>query len=206
MQEAGDEARPDRSPAGCIDVQIRDLVDEINAKPDYITTSSCAGRCVVYLEGGGSKGGKGGGRWLYTTHEAHTLQLDEQDICKTLGLSNGPAKFPQDPETARYVHFKFEPMILHMRAATVAAAQKVLTAALQAGFRESGAQVPGGRFPLVAVRSSGLALDCLVGFIEGDVVKLMVEPNYLQTLMGVASKRFEQNTLRIERFRQALAS
>jgi tRNA wybutosine-synthesizing protein 3 len=41
----------DLSPKGSIDVDIRDLIDEINQLEGCVTTSSCSGRVSVFLEG-----------------------------------------------------------------------------------------------------------------------------------------------------------
>lgn len=41
----------DLSPKGTVDAGIRDLIDEINAVDGLVTTSSCAGRVSVFLEG-----------------------------------------------------------------------------------------------------------------------------------------------------------
>lgn len=41
----------DNSPKGTVDSQIRDLIDEINAHDGLVTTSSCAGRAAVFVEG-----------------------------------------------------------------------------------------------------------------------------------------------------------
>lgn len=41
----------DLSPKGSVDVGIRELIDEINTLEGCVTTSSCAGRISVFLEG-----------------------------------------------------------------------------------------------------------------------------------------------------------
>lgn len=41
----------DASPKGSIDAGIRDLIDEINGMDGFVTTSSCAGRVSVFVEG-----------------------------------------------------------------------------------------------------------------------------------------------------------
>ncbi|KAK5319724.1 hypothetical protein LTR70_004908 [Exophiala xenobiotica] len=41
----------DKSPKGSIDSEIIELIDEINAFEAYVTTSSCAGRAAVFVEG-----------------------------------------------------------------------------------------------------------------------------------------------------------
>jgi len=60
---------------------------------------------------------------------------------------------------------------------------------------------------MVAVRSSGLAFDCIIGHAslceEGKAVP-MVSENYLRTLVAVANQRFEVNKERTKRFREAL--
>ncbi len=60
---------------------------------------------------------------------------------------------------------------------------------------------------MVAVRSSGLAIDSVIGFSSSatgnEEVRPMVTESYLRTLLQVANERFEINTQRTERFRQA---
>ena len=38
----------DKSPKGFLDEPIADLVDFINGHPEYVTTSSCSGRIVLF--------------------------------------------------------------------------------------------------------------------------------------------------------------
>jgi tRNA wybutosine-synthesizing protein 3 len=100
---------------------------------------------------------------------------------------------------------------LHILTASLAHAQEVLTAALQAGFRESGAlnlvaDGPDGPTPIVAVRSTGLALDSVIGQLQnGDAVSI-VSRRYLNGLIAVANERFGENSARIARFRNLLLS
>lgn len=53
-----DEEYTDLSPKGTVDAGIRDLIDEINGLDGLVTTSSCAGRVSVFLEG--RRAGRGG--------------------------------------------------------------------------------------------------------------------------------------------------
>ncbi|KIX10242.1 uncharacterized protein Z518_01323 [Rhinocladiella mackenziei CBS 650.93] len=46
-----EESYADHSPKGIVDAQIRNLLDEINAYDGLVTTSSCAGRVAVFVEG-----------------------------------------------------------------------------------------------------------------------------------------------------------
>ena len=92
----------DLSPKGSVDEGIRDLISSVNALDGIATTSSCAGRISVFLEGKKSlvdkhaeaeetrktakavPGGKGlGGRWLYVSHDPVL-----PDVLPDLQLSN----------------------------------------------------------------------------------------------------------------------
>jgi tRNA wybutosine-synthesizing protein 3 len=87
-----DDDYTDASPKGAIDEGIRPLIDVINKLDGFVTTSSCAGRVAVFLEGRkgttppvderstpaatapastiASAGGKGGGgKWLFVSHD-----------------------------------------------------------------------------------------------------------------------------------------
>ncbi|KAF7182660.1 hypothetical protein CNMCM7691_002321 [Aspergillus felis] len=79
---APDTEYTDLSPKGSVDEGIRDLIQDINALPGLVTTSSCAGRISVFLEGRKKQndqqqeqrqfapsGGKGAGKWLYVSHD-----------------------------------------------------------------------------------------------------------------------------------------
>jgi tRNA wybutosine-synthesizing protein 3 len=93
----------------------------------------------------------------------------------------------------------------------------VLTAALRAGFRESGAinitsNSDGETTPIVAVRSTGLAFDSIVGYLHNStdhapetppIFSSVGEP-YLQSLVEIGNMRFQDNARRIERFSAAL--
>ena len=100
-------------------------------------------------------------------------------------------------------------------------AQPILAAAINAGFRESGIQSlknleDPNAFPMVAIRSAGLAFDSLVGVIpsltldehEGEDVEehatKIVTEAYLELLVSVANERFKINAERMQRFEQEL--
>lgn len=112
----------------------------------------------------------------------------------------------------------------------------MIQAGIEAGFRETGAVSLVGRqaaegggdgddddddkaMPMVAVRSSGLALESLVGVLcpssspeldeageEVGGVYRIVSDVYLQMLAELANERFVENRKRTERFRAALVA
>lgn len=129
----------DASPKGSVDIAIVELIDEINKLDGFVTTSSCAGRISVFVEGkkktedrqvdedpandvegrgqssqdketvAGTGGKGGGGKWLYISHDPFTFQAG-QDLAAALGMTR-----TGDRESAweghRLVRFKFEPMV-----------------------------------------------------------------------------------------------
>lgn len=111
----------DLSPKGSVDEGIRELIDEINVLDGLVTTSSCAGRVSVFLEGRktlepgqddgqiATPGGKGGGgAWLFVSHDPveDSRWIDELDMVDE-------DEDGQSAQTAgrRLIHFKFEPMV-----------------------------------------------------------------------------------------------
>ncbi|KAI8193457.1 tRNA wybutosine-synthesizing protein 3 [Colletotrichum sp. SAR 10_65] len=236
----------DASPKGSVDVGIRELIGELNALDGFVTTSSCAGResgdaktgptegegedpagtALATIAGPGGKGG--GGTWLYVSHDPVPGQHDEDDrLLRLLGLVDdaegrkvgaGEAGSTQSGRRRRrLIHFKFEPMILHVLTASPSHAQLLLKCALAAGFRESGAlnllpaapstddQQPSVT-PIVGVRTMGLGLESLVGYVDdsNDTRHCTVSADYLRTLVDIANERFVENAARIARFRTAL--
>lgn len=96
--------------------------------------------------------------------------------------------------------------ILHVLTASLRQAQIVLSAALQAGFRESGAlnltsSSSELATPMVGVRSMGLALESVVGYEYEGVETCMVPEWQLKNLVKISNQRFVENTKRIERFK-----
>ncbi|KAK6839600.1 hypothetical protein PG987_005466 [Apiospora arundinis] len=183
------------------------------------------------LAAAGGKGG--GGNWLFVSHDPVDItgrNGEQKDLKEILGLKNvheegenkeSPSKGGSSSSMAssRLVHFKFEPMILHVLTASPAHAQLLLRCGLQAGFRESGAinltaTTGGGGVettptPMVAIRCMGLTFESLVGVKKegsggGEKVECTVPPAYLRTLVDVGNERFAENTRRIQRFRSAV--
>ena len=134
-----DDQYTDASPKGSLDEGIRDLVNEINGFDKLVTTSSCAGRFVLYLEGQkkrqgtatptlsapeisdeldedvrASAGGKGGGQWLFVSHEAVDNPIEglhsfiSADSGFSIGETMDSAAYPQGQPL---LHCKFEPMV-----------------------------------------------------------------------------------------------
>ncbi|CAN8100637.1 unnamed protein product [Discula destructiva] len=296
-----DDEYTDLSPKGTVDAGIRALIGELNSVEGFVTTSSCAGRVSVFLEGrratgqgavvvpgsdgtggelpghyvadlgvdceeeeeekeeekeeeeeeeedGGGEdrmaqgqgevdgsgignerntvagfGGKGGGgRWLFVSHEpleTHgKLDSEPNIVAALLGMEEpifngveGCGAGEMSGVDTRLIHFKFEPMILHVLTASPHHAQLILRCGLQAGFRESGAinvlppsSSTSAATPIVAIRSMGLGLESLIGTETNGIKHCTVSGDYLRALISIANERFVENARRIARFQSLL--
>ena len=129
----------DLSPKGSVDEAIRPLIERINALEGVVTTSSCAGRVSVFLEGsrhanpkenkddaenahGGLKeqaavpGGKGmGGRWLFVSHSPLHFPTGGDSLANRLGLCHQHELYDYQNaiefSQVRLARFQFEPMV-----------------------------------------------------------------------------------------------
>lgn len=157
----------DKSPKGTIDTEIIDLIEEINAFEKYVTTSSCAGRVAVFVEGhkaclpsseehntddgvtvaGAGPGGKGyGNKWLFVSHESVPISTSNEDsnaddasLHTLFGLEDRNSPEQKLPgKGGRLIKLSFSPLILHILCSDLRAAKPLLAAAINAGFRESG--------------------------------------------------------------------
>ncbi|KAG9512081.1 hypothetical protein KCU71_g12761, partial [Aureobasidium melanogenum] len=211
-----------------IDVGIRKLVDEINEIETLVTTGSCAGRIVVYLEGRSLTGPRSnlddhtrisgasiaaddnGGQALFVAHDPLPLS-GKIPVAPMLGLSDHTnLAVPPSIEGVRWVRCKFEPMCLRILCSSLESAQKLDTAALQSGFRESGiSNISTDNLrtstAMVAIRNTDLSFDSVIGY-EADDGKLipMVNEAYMRILVELCNQKFQVNKERTEAFREAL--
>jgi len=101
----------DASPKGSIDKPIQGLIKEINSIPNLVTTSSCSGRIAVYLEGERCNlGGKGGGKWLFVSHEPLDVTKQNFSLYSLFNMKSSQTQ-GASVSAARFIHFKFEAMV-----------------------------------------------------------------------------------------------
>lgn len=121
----------DASPKGSVDEGIRELISELNVVDGIVTTSSCAGRVSVFVEGKkiatdpesdgqiAGIGGKGaGGKWLFVSHDP--IPAANEDWINALDLVDSHAQDSLGDSSVdkRLIHFKFEPMVRCLRPCT----------------------------------------------------------------------------------------
>lgn len=88
------------------------------------------------------------------------------------------------------VLFKVEPLVLHILARDVVAAQNLLSVAFTCGFRESG--LAAGRKTMVAIRTTANSIELPI--VSNG--KLLVGEEYLRFLVTYANEKFDANAVR----------
>jgi tRNA wybutosine-synthesizing protein 3 len=181
----------DKSPEGTLDAPIIPLLNTLNHHPSYFTTSSCSGRVSILAQPKHSttinKKARGGA-WLFVSH-------DPADPDSVLSLLF-PTEATQQPESELVL--RFEPLIIAVECKDLSSAQSLVSIAISSGFRESGITSAGKRV-IVAIRCS-IRLEVPLGTTD----TVMVSPEFVRYLVGVANEKMEANRKRTEGFFRAL--
>ncbi|KAG7370837.1 methyltransferase TYW3 family protein [Nitzschia inconspicua] len=217
--------RRDKSPKGSVDAPIQHLVDLINHHSHYCTLSSCSGRLSLFDPNGSnvervemgdgdpslstSIGGKGRGGWVLVSHKS----LSPHALVDALFQENGTNVQSLHRTSLQPWTFKFEPMLLHVAAASLQHGQQMLRLALDSGFRESGLVVTNTRVT-VAIRSHSLALAVPLcpsslsePFTAGtQISSLQAPPAFLRALVQEGNQRLSSNWNLMERLYSAIES
>ncbi|OAV92521.1 hypothetical protein PTTG_12060 [Puccinia triticina 1-1 BBBD Race 1] len=234
----------DKSTKGTIDEPIRPFLDLINAQPDWISTSTCSGRLASYLPGVSAEAtssdrsdpsqpssqpvrsavnGKGGGAWLFVSHS--TLETDQLadpigtlfgDIYRVESSPN-PDSWACDSSSV-VVHFVYQPPVFHLLARSVAVAVPILTAAIGAGYRNSGITVGHRGRVILAIRASTGGLDVPIAIKKPaphptdqapevkSTLQLLVSVDYLSKLLLEGHRLMKQNEAKLRRLLEALTT
>jgi tRNA wybutosine-synthesizing protein 3 len=116
----------DKSPKGSIDSALLPLLEIVNSHRDHFSTSCCSGRIAVYLPGlpqqqqdnyddydddgkTVSTSGKGGGRWLFVSHES--IPLDKDPVHLLFDSQDVPPISSLDAAKEPFARLKFEPLV-----------------------------------------------------------------------------------------------
>jgi tRNA wybutosine-synthesizing protein 3 len=107
---------PDLSPKGKPDDEIVGLLELINACEDYVSTSSCSGRVVVFLDADKVEEGEDtSGRWLMTRHTQFEGSMENSTIEELFAMLFGHLNIGSDWESngqsPRLITLKFEPLV-----------------------------------------------------------------------------------------------
>ncbi|CAM8906693.1 unnamed protein product [Rhodiola kirilowii] len=181
----------DKSPKGSLDTPIIPLLNAINLHPNYYTTSSCSGRVSILSTPTSSTVQKKarGGSWIYITHDF----ADKDAVLDVLFRIEDDASTQQCD-----VVFRFEPLIIAVECRDVASAQKLVSVAVAAGFRESGISNVQKRV-MVGIRCS-IRMEVPLG----EKGRILASREYVGFLVEVANQKMETNRKRTDGFFQAL--
>jgi tRNA wybutosine-synthesizing protein 3 len=177
--------KPDKSFKGTVDVDAISIINELNSKNDYFTTSSCSGRISLFYES--STGKKQDAGWLFVQHGLVTKK-ELVDALKEL------------PDETLW--FKMETPIFHIACRTDAAAETLLGICRNLGFKRSGIIATGN--------SAGKRIMIEIIFndkIEVPVAmnkKLFVDENFIEFMLQKANDKFLKNNELLKKFEKEL--
>jgi tRNA wybutosine-synthesizing protein 3 len=181
--------RKDKSQKQGIDKEILSIVNLINSKEDYFTTSSCSGRIVVIAVGEGNR--KEGSKWIYSNHQP----LAFLDVWQSIDPTNN--SFEErffDGE----VWFKQEPMILHVCCRDIQSANSLWRIAREVGYKRGGITAGKDWYNLEMIGSE---------FIETLIAKdkkLLVDKEYVDIIVKVGNERMNNSRKRMDNFLKIL--
>lgn len=167
--------KKDKSKKCHIDKDIIKIVNEINSKRDYYTTSSCSGR-IVLLEKLSKK--KNESRWLFVKHN----KIKSNEILKIL-----------KNKIKNEIWFKQEPLILHVRCRNSDDAIKLLNISRKI-FKRAGIISLSIRKIVVEIIGNE-RIDTIVA--DKDFVG---DEKYLKQLIKYANSNFMENKRKSEGF------
>lgn len=172
--------KKDKSKKGDIDKGIKKLVNLINSKKNYYTTSSCSGRVVLIKK----PDKKQDSEWLLVKHD----KVSFNEIKKALkNISK------------EQLWFRVEPLIMHICCKTLEDAKKLLVIARKI-FKRAG---------IISLNKKIIIEIIGTGFIYtiiADKGKMLVSENYIKVLIKEANKKLMKNKRDIDRFYNKLFS
>ena len=167
--------RLDHSKKGSFDDDILDLVNLINSKKNYYTTSSCSGRIMLIVPG--KKKNKT--LWLFTTHKRTTVGELKKYV------KNLPKKT---------VWLRQEPFIMHICCRTMKNAEVMLDVAQELGLKHSGIMATRQRLIVEMIANSKMDVPL------GQQGKLMCSHSFLRFALDKANDRLSENKAAIKKF------
>ena len=173
----------DKSKKGSVDEDIRPLLEAINSRPQYYTTSSCAGRIVLLVNP--ESGKKHEAIWLITSHK----EVVFSDVKKALEKSS---------DFSQTIFFKQEASILHVCCDSIESAQKLINTAKDSGFKRSGIMSTSKRIIVESMNTEKLEAPVA----ENKVI--LIEDEYLKMLIKIANQRLKITRDKIEKFKEKI--
>jgi tRNA wybutosine-synthesizing protein 3 len=163
----------DKSRKGSVDAQVQKLFKFINSKEEYYTTSSCAGR-IILME---TAKKKDDAKFIFAAHRKVTVR----EIMAALRK-----------KTKMVVRLQQQNVIVHVACRDIGSAAKVLSAARNAGFMQSG--IISLKKIVVEIKNpEGISMIAKKGS------QLLLDEKYLKVACAEMNERLLDNYKRINR-------
>ncbi|MFH1053717.1 MAG: tRNA wybutosine-synthesizing 3 family protein [Candidatus Woesearchaeota archaeon] len=172
--------KKDKSCKKSFDKRILPLLDIINRKENYYTTSSCSGR-IILIEKPGRK--KQECRWILASHDKVSFKQLKDSL---KGLSKKP------------VWFQFESFIIHVCCRDLDSANTLLRLIKELGFKRSGIISMHNRIIIEVIGTE------MMQTIVADKGKVLVDDAYLKEILDQANKKLILNQENIKKLEKKL--
>ncbi|AEC52418.1 hypothetical protein PNA2_1503 [Pyrococcus sp. NA2] len=164
---------------GEVDEDVIPLLEKINSKPNYFTTSSCSGRISVMEMP--NFGDKVNAKWLGKWHREVSLE----EVLKAI-----------EKHKEGQLWLLVRSPILHVGARTLEDAVRLVNLAVSSGFKYSNIKSISDRKLIVEIRSTE-RLDVFLG----ENGKVLVSQEYIKKVVEIANsqlRRFKEKLKRLE--------
>lgn len=198
--------KKDKSKKGYVDKDVKEIIDLLNSKKDYYTTSSCAGR-IVLLEMKSKI--KDECDWIFTKHDKVKFEEIENALNEYNNNNKNkknrelPLKVSKKEETSfgsnakNPIWFKQQPLILHVACRNLDAANKLLNISRKI-FRRAGIIGITNRKVMVEI----IGDERLETIIAGK--NFVADESYIKNLVKYANENFDDNGKKTERFLKSI--
>ena len=172
----------DKSNIGKVDEPIRELVDKINQKPNYYTTSSCAGRIVLIKIPDSGK--KLGSEFVFRTHN----KVKVSNVKKAL----------QGYADKKAIWFRMQSPILYVACKTIQDADRFLRLCRPLGFKRSGLFELSNKYVMEVLATE--SMDAIVAKNK----EILVSDVYLKVLVDEANRKLKTVRIKINKLNSEL--
>jgi len=173
--------KPDKSKKNSVDEAIWPLLNVLNAKKDYFSTSSCAGRINLFVEP--SSGKKWDAQWQFVTHDLSSYEEIKPYL----------EKLPEEKTWLRV-----EGSILHIQCANMEAANKLLIVMHESGWKHSGILTISKR--IIVEGSTPDRMDVPIAVNK----ELLVSEDYIEFLIEECNKKLSRSRELIDRLKEKI--
>jgi tRNA wybutosine-synthesizing protein 3 len=173
--------KPDKSRKGGVDEMAVPVINALNEKKDFYTTSSCSGRISLFYES--KSGKKHDSGWLFVKHNVVSLR---------------ELREPLESLPDESVWFRCEAPIFHVACRDLVAADKLLDICRALGFKRSGI-IGNSRRKLVEI----IFNDKMDVPVASNGI-IFVDDKFLSFLVKKANEKFRKNLSLLKKFEKEI--